>query len=183
MISKLYIPNPIPNEKIVFHLHRHWFIFLKIILGLIGLFLLPVIIYFFLMFSSPAIFQGQIAYPILLVFASSYYLLTLVFMMTIWMHNFLDVWTVTTERIIAIDQKGLFNRVVAELDLYHIEDIAAEQKGFMATIFHYGDVYIQTAGERERFIFAQVPNPYQVAKILQKLDETSKQNHNYNADH
>ena len=89
----------------------------------------------------------------------------------------LDVWTVTTDRVINREQNGLFNRVVSEMDLYRIQDVTAEQKGFFPTILHYGNVYIQSAGVKERFIFEQVPSPYRVAKIIQKLDERAKQEH------
>ncbi|MBI5766041.1 PH domain-containing protein [Candidatus Falkowbacteria bacterium] len=103
--------------------------------------------------------------------------MTLVFAFTFWTTTYLDVWTITTERIINREQNGLFNRVVSELDLYRVQDVTAEQKGFFATIFHYGDVYIQSAGEKERFVFKQIANPYSIAKMVQRLDEKAKINH------
>ena len=108
-----------------------------------------------------------------------YYLAMLVFTLTMWMDNYLDVWTLTSERIISREQKGLFNRVVSELDLTRIQDITVEQKGIVATILQYGDVYIQTAGEVERFIFSKVPNPYHISKLIQQLDEEAKKKQNY----
>ena len=177
MIGKNSIPNKKIGEEIVVHLRRHWFIFFKIFLLFAVLFSLPVVIYYFFNAALPGIYDNPITYPILLVGVFIYYLMTLVFAFTFWTTTYLDVWTITTERIINREQNGLFNRVVSELDLYRVQDVTAEQKGFFATIFHYGDVYIQSAGSKERFVFEQVPNPYSIAKMVQRLDEKAKINH------
>jgi uncharacterized membrane protein YdbT with pleckstrin-like domain len=101
----------------------------------------------------------------------------LLFTFTWWTDNYLDVWTLTNERIINREQKGLFNRVVSELELIRIQDITVEQKGFLATILGYGNVYIQTAGEMERFIFEQVPHPYKISKAIQNINEKNMHDH------
>lgn len=174
MIRKNALPNPHPDEKPVMHLRRHWLIFFRILLFFLVLFLIPIFIYFFLPLLWPGVLNGPVTSPILLVLALSYYLLTLVFLFTAWTDTYLDVWTVTTHRIINREQNGLFNRVVSELRLEDIQDVTAEQKGFFATIFGFGQVYIQTAGEKERFVFEQIPRPDETAKIIQKLNEDIK---------
>lgn len=179
MIGKNSIPNRKSGEEIVLHLRRHWFIFFRMFLLFIILCLLPIGLYLLLVSNFPNILEGQIIYPLLLLFASTYYLMIVLFAFTFWTTTYLDVWTITTERIINREQNGLFNRVVSELQLDNIQDITAEQKGFFATIFHYGNVHIQSAGEVNRFAFEQIPNPYQIAKIIQKLDEKAKINHTH----
>ncbi|MFA5029843.1 MAG: PH domain-containing protein [Patescibacteria group bacterium] len=171
MINKNAIPNRQTGEEIVLHLRRHWFIFFKIFLFFVFLALIPWLIYLFLKFAAPSLLTNELGYPFLLVLTLSYYLIMIVFALTTWTENYLDVWTVTTCRIINREQNGLFNRVVSELDLAKIQDVTAEQKGFFATILHYGDVYIQSAATRERFSFEQIPQPYKIAKIIQKLNE------------
>lgn len=180
MIGNNYIPGPRGGEEIVLHLRRHPFIFFKIFLFIFVLCLAPAIIYFFISRDYPDVLSGDYGRPITLVLLFSYYLAMLLFFFTSWTETYLDVWTVTTERIINREQVGLFNRVVSELDLYRIQDITAEQKGFFPTIFHYGDVHIQTAGTQERFVFEQIPNPYKIAKIIQQLDEKAKASHHVN---
>ena len=44
---------------------------------------------------------------------------------------YLDTWIVTTERIISIEQKGLFERTASELDLISVQDATAEVHGFL----------------------------------------------------
>lgn len=90
---------------------------------------------------------------------------------------YLDAWILTNEKIINIEQKGLFNRVISEQRLYRVQDITSELKGIIPTFLNYGNVYIQTAGEEERFAFKQVPAPYDVVKKINVLVEENKKVH------
>ena len=177
MISKNSLPDQHVGEEVVFHLRRHWFVFFKIFLFFALLTLIPGVLYYLINTNLPAIIESDIGQPALLVLFLSYYLLLLIFIFTTWTETYLDVWTITTERIINREQNGLFNRVVSELDLRRVQDVTAEQKGFFPTIFYYGDVYIQSAGVKERFVFEQIPQPYKIAKMIQQLDERAKKNH------
>lgn len=177
MISTTTIPNRRHGEEIVTHLRRHWLVFVMTALLYIGLAVLPPLV----ALAATAL-QADLAivltYPVigpgLVVLIASYYLLLIVFGFTAWTEMYLDTWTITTERIINSEQNGLFNRVVSELDLSDIQDVTGEEVGFLPTIFHYGNVYIQTAAERERFLFEEIPGPYRIAKIIQRLHETAK---------
>ena len=178
MIRKDTIPNQQIGEEIIFHLRRHWFIFFKLFLLFVILLIVPAVLYFLMYNILLGIMASAIGQPFITVLVFIYYLILLVFMFTVWTETYLDVWTVTSYRIINREQNGLFNRVVSELDLYRVQDVTAEQKGFFATILHYGDVYIQSAGAKERFVFEQISDPYRVAKIIQKLDERAKKEFN-----
>lgn len=124
----------------------------------------------------PSLLENEIGHALILVLVLSYYFILLSSLLTAWTGTYLDVWTVTTHRIINREQNGLFNRVVSELNLRKVQDVTAEQKGFFPTIFHYGNVYIQSAGTKERFVFEQISKPYKIAKMIQKLDEKAKKN-------
>ena len=171
MIGRKSLKDRREGEEVVMHLRRHWFIVFKVVLLYVLFFLLPLLIYFYIYYIAPEFLQTQIAEAVLAVLLFSYYLCMLVFGFTAWTDNYLDVWTVTTHRVIDREQLGLFHRVISELELNQIQDITYEQKGFWSTIFNYGHVYIQTAGEKERFVFDDVPRPQQVARIIEKLNE------------
>ena len=168
--------NPHENEEIVMHLRRHWFIFFKTFLILAVLSFIPLLVYSVIDQNIFPFLKNEIAYAIALVFIFTYYLFLLALFITSWTETYLDVWTITNKRIINREQNSLFHRVVAELDFSRIQDVTTEQKGFFATIFHYGDVCVQTAAEKERFVFEQVGNPYKIAKTIQKLNEEYKKN-------
>lgn len=177
MIPLHRIPDKRDGEKIIKHLRRHWFIFLRIFLAYALLFAIPLAMYYFLFLFAPVLIDSEINRIILTVLSLSYYLMMLVFVFTIWTEKYLDVWTLTTERIISREQIGLFNRVVSDLELSRIQDVTVEQRGFWATMLDYGDVYVQSAGEVERFNFEQVGRPYRIAKLIQNLNEQAHHAH------
>lgn len=73
---------------------------------------------------------------------------------------------VTDRNVTQVLQKGLFNRQVSELSMANIEDVTAAQKGIFATLFNYGKLVIETAGEQNNFIFTYCPRPNYYGKIL-----------------
>jgi len=94
-----------------------------------------------------------------------------IFFFLIWIDYYFDVWIITNLRIVNIEQKGLFNRSVSEMDFGRIQDVTAEVIGIIPTFFNYGDVFIQTAAETERFLFRQVPDPYHIKDVLMQLQK------------
>lgn len=66
---------------------------------------------------------------------------------------------VTDKSLVQILQQGLFIRKVSRLSMSNVEDVHAEHRGILSTIFDYGVLTIQTAGERENFIFNWCPSP------------------------
>jgi len=80
----------------------------------------------------------------------------------IWFDYYLDIWIITTNRIVNVEQKGLFSRQVSELKFHHIQDVSTDVKGFFPTLLNFGDVTVQTAAEQSHFIFRSVGNPYKI---------------------
>jgi uncharacterized membrane protein YdbT with pleckstrin-like domain len=70
---------------------------------------------------------------------------------------------VTDQNLIQILQNGLFSRKVSRLSVSNVEDVSADQHGFMQTIFNYGTLTVETAGEMKNFIFPYCPNPNKYA--------------------
>ncbi|MCR4312213.1 MAG: PH domain-containing protein, partial [Candidatus Uhrbacteria bacterium] len=115
--------------------------------------------------------------PIIALAGFTYLLIVFLLTITEFTDYWLDVWVVTTERIINSEQHGLFNRAVSELHLDQIQDITSETKGFMATFLTYGDVFIQTAAEKIRFHFKNIDNPELVKQTIGKLIKECETSH------
>jgi uncharacterized membrane protein YdbT with pleckstrin-like domain len=178
MLSLIHLPNHGQNERTVLFLRRHWLVLVKKIFAYAILGFLPIFFYFFIRENfSTDYFSGPNIYPLVILAASSYYLLVWLLFFYSFVDYYLDVWIVTNQRIINIEQQGLFSRVVSEQRLNRIQDITSEVRGFWATILHFGDVYIQTASETPRFIFKQVPDPYNIRITLNNLIEQDKREH------
>ncbi len=158
------------EEEVIKVVHRNWFdiasqyflVFLATIIFFAGIFVYP---WIFPQFDDPS-------YRILFLFVENVFLLAIwVYSFLIWVDYYLDIWVVTSERIINIEQKGLFIRRVSTAEYEKIQDITVEVKGFLQTVINYGDVRIQTAGELENIIFRHVSNPYQLKNLLVKLQK------------
>lgn len=174
MISPKRLPNKIPKEKIEIFLKRHWFIFLTKILFFLVLFILPLVFYLLIGDKIYGWHKGEISGPLFILGASVYYLSIWLFFASSFINDFLDYWIVTNNRIISINQIALFSRTVGELRLSRVQDVTCEVHGFFATILHYGDILVQSAGTKQPSVFRQVPRATKVAQDILHLVEKNK---------
>lgn len=177
MLSIYHLPNHIPNEKVIKIIRRDFFILFKKVMMLMLLLILPLVLFYFLISASMEVLNGPIAYPILVLGTSAYYLFAWLFFFFSFIDYYLDFWIITNERIINIEQKGFFSRVIAEQRLFRIQDVTSEVHGAIPTVLKYGNVHVQTAAETQRFIFKEVPAPDGIRNLIIKLAEENKHNH------
>ena len=93
-------------------------------------------------------------------------------LLILWVMYYLNMQIITNQRIVDITQDSLIHHTISELHLSHIEDVTAEVDGLLGTFLDYGNVYVQTAAETERFVFDRVPNPTAVEKMILDLYES-----------
>ncbi len=162
-------------EKIVYLLRRDTITFIPAILLLLILLAVEAGLYFLLKTLFPAVFVNNIGRAVIYLVSGLYTLSVWLFFFTSFVNYWLDMWIVTNDRLIDIRQDGLFARTVAELDLYRVQDVTSECKGLFATAFDYGNVYVQTAGAKQRFVFFNIPRPHHIREeILRLADEDRK---------
>lgn len=158
------------GEQIIMVVRRHWFNILQNLLSVLIMagFLVASFLYLPLLFPT----LSKSAASGLFLFGETVFAMVIwIIFFLIWIDYYFDVWIVTNRRIINIEQKGLFSREVSELKLEKIQDISTEVLGVIPTFLNYGDVYIQTAAEQERFIFRRVPDPYRIKDIIMGLQK------------
>lgn len=73
---------------------------------------------------------------------------------------------ITDRNITQILQYGLFSRKVSQLNMMNVEDVTSEQRGMLPTLFGYGVLKIETAGEQVNFHFTFCPKPNYYAKVI-----------------
>lgn len=61
-----------------------------------------------------------------------------------WAGWYYSVYVLTTGRLIVIQQKGFFNRLVSELALNNVQNVNYHINGFNAALFGFGDILVQT---------------------------------------
>lgn len=171
------LPNALKGEKPVLFLRRHWLEVLSIFFYTFVLLVIPLLLLFGFRSLGIEPFSDPVLQPFAIVAASIYLLFVLIIFFTQFTDYYLDTWIVTTERIINIEQHGLFSRLVSELHLNEIQDVTSETHGFLETFLTYGDVYIQSAAERQRFTFKNVDNPDDIKQVIIRLVQEDKLRH------
>lgn len=161
------IPGQLPNERAILVLHRHWFAFVNTAATFLILTAVPIAIGWlgqrtFTWQLDP----GTFGYILVVAGGVFYYLFLWILFYGFWLDYSLDYFEVTNQRVIDVEQIGLFDRTVAEQKLDRVQDVTSEMKGFFPTMLRYGNVYVQTAAEKERFVFEQVSRPDAVAKAI-----------------
>ncbi|MBI2640964.1 MAG: PH domain-containing protein [Candidatus Sungbacteria bacterium] len=154
------------NEKIVLIIHKHWFVMARTIATFAALVFIPPVILTFLPLATEQ-FDIRIVEPATNFFLSLYIMVLFIFLFLLWMDYYLDMWIITTSRIIDAEQHGLFNREISEIPLQHVQDVTIEIKGFIETFLKFGRIRIQTAGERE-FTINFVPHLYEAKEVIIK---------------
>lgn len=164
-IKKITFPGQYADEQILLVKRRHWIVLLGFAVTTGLLILLPVFVYFFLPLVI-AIPDTEIFYKLFLFITSLYYLCLSVMSFFMIIDYYLDVWIITSQRIISIEQRGLFNRIVIEVRYSQIQDITSTVSGLIATYFQFGNIRIQTAAEQERMVLRQITHPIETRRII-----------------
>lgn len=107
-----------------------------------------------------------------IVFLIINYLLVLIITFEGFLHWYFNVYIVTAKNIVDIDFHSLLFKNIDVAPLRNIEDTSSSMGGIMNSIFHYGNVFIQTAGATKNIDFQAVPRPHHVADFI--LDEAHK---------
>jgi hypothetical protein len=160
------------GEEVVLEVRRHWIVVAPVYVVLAIVSIAPLVLYGVLD-ALPIILQTTGWGPALPAFFYFGWLLALwVGGYFVWLDHHLDIWVVTNERLIDIEQKGLFRREVSSLRFERIQDITAEVDGVLATFFKYGDIRVQTAGDTTEFVITRINEPQHVVDIIN--DELSR---------
>jgi hypothetical protein len=171
--NKFHFDGQKQGEQILLVLHRHWFDILSQFFLLVLMLFLLIGSFAYLPLIFPTLSEGQNRN--LFLFLENFFLLLLWIMsFLVWIDYYFDVWIVTDQRIVNIEQKGLFSRIVSELELEKIQDITSDVKGVIATFLNFGDLQVQTAAEQERFLFHNIPDPYTVKNMIMNLRKLSE---------
>ena len=164
-------------EKVVTSVRRHIITYVPNLLFFIVLLLVPFGLYFLVQNLFSNLLTSPIAYPLMILSGSIYYLSIMLFFYTSFIEFYLDLHIITNDRMVDINQITLFARKIAEVDLYQIQDVSSEVRGIFGTVFKYGNVDVQTAGSIPKFKMENVPNPHDLRRLILDLAAIDKRHH------
>lgn len=155
--------NQEENEEIVLLVRRDLITNLPWVLFAIFLILIPPLISIFSSLFSPFFVLSPNVQLVAVLF---YYLIVIGFIITQFVLWYFNIGLVTTKRIIDFDVSGILFKEVSETKLNLVEDVTYSQVGAIRSVFNYGDVKIQTAGNNENFEFDRAPEPARIVRII-----------------
>jgi len=152
------------QEVIILFLRQHLIMLIPwLVIGVV-LFLVPTILFPIAHAFLSKSWTIPVGYTI--VGTVFWYVLSFGFVLSKLLFWFFNIFIVTNERIIDIDFINLLHKDIAETQLERVQDISYKTSGILATMFNFGDVTIQTAGELPNFIFERVPKPSEVVDVI-----------------
>lgn len=139
------------HEDVVPHLPRFLLLFLW--------FVIP----FFFLF--PLFRQGAVGVVIFFALVGS----ALVFSFRDYLRWSNTMLVITDRRIIDVERRAFFERVVSEIPYARVDDVTYRVKGLVPTLFRYGDVRVHAAGSGADIEFRRVARPSRVHDLIHDL--------------
>lgn len=75
----------------------------------------------------------------------------------------------TNERVVDLDQRGLFHRTVSDVTYTRIQDVSFTVKGVRQTLFRYGTLSIETVGSSARIVVPGISHPEEVHDQIMRM--------------
>ncbi len=164
-----------PDEELILMARKHWFVLFRDSVGLLFAGFLPLIMgsVFLALTNAPTQLFGLVAF-------GSFVWLTLVAIALA--HSctsfYLDLWIVTSKRIVYIEQVRLFSRETTTVRIERIQDATVVYHNFVETMLNFGTLRIQSAGATADDLEVYgIPNPEEAKqRVLAEVDKQSRNN-------
>lgn len=155
------------DEKVVLFLRQHLIVNVVWVLLTVLLIFAPTVVFPFILHFLPIPIQIPVRY--ILVSTLFWYLATFGFALASFLRWYFNIYIVTNQRIVDIDFVHLLFKQFSEAKLNKIQDLTYSSGGIFATIFNYGNVLVETAGEMPNIEFEAVPNPEKIVETISQL--------------
>jgi len=168
MVEKIQLE---PDEVIISQVRKHWFVITMQMLSIVIVATLPLIAYVLIRTLVPLQLNISEYTSSSVAVYSVWLLISWMALFNVWTNYYLDVWTITSKRLIIADQRGFFSRNTASFRLERLQDIIVSVNGIIPTLLDFGELEIQTAGEERNFKATSLPSPGKLkGEILKATD-------------
>lgn len=149
------LENMRPWEKVEMLIKRHWIVYFMLFIYFLLWVIITIIIFGFFKFN---IFTNLIICLFWMVFSLFLYVERI---------NYeLDMFVLTNNRIIWIEQISFLNRTVTECNLWQVQEVNSRTSWFFANIFNYWTIDIQTAWSVTTLKMDFAPDSLQKSRII-----------------
>ena len=162
------------GEVMIEKIRKHWIIYLyDLLIHVVGCLVFIVAAVYLashgkLWFATPLYgdYGAMVLVSFVILFWTSFFF--------VWTKNYFDVWYITNQHIIAVNQKDIFERDEAFMELTRIQDVIFEKTGFVATLLGYGLLRVQSAGTEQEFVIEDVRDVEGCAHRLMDLRDKAQ---------
>lgn len=155
MHGTVNLPNMRPGETVELVLRRHWIVYVFLGLYFTGAVILSVIVWIF--FGVNPYFNMMLV---------CFWMWFALFLFIEWLNHELDMYVVSNNRVIWIEQISFLNRAVSECNLWQVQEVNSSTKGLLSNILNYGTLSLQTAGKSTSFTMEYCPDVIWNARIV-----------------
>ena len=165
----LKLENLRKDEEVIMVVKRHWIVYVILSLVLLTWIIFTILSYSFFDFW----FINNLINIV-------FWMLFSILLYIRWLDHELDMYAITNNRIIWIDQVAFLNRVVTECNLWQVQEVNSKTKWLLANMLNYWTLTILTAWNATNMQMDFSPDSMQNArKILNIVDDyRDKKNEN-----
>lgn len=164
-------------ERVELLVRHDWITFVPYLFITLILAAIPLVLKMLLDNIFPGFLDDTVAFTLAILLGSVYYLSISLFFYTYFVTFYLDLLIITNDRLLEVTQTNLFYRSVSEMDIYHVQDVTSEVRGFFGSIFRYGNILIQDSSALTKFDLRQVPQPDKLREKILELAEIDRKFH------
>lgn len=166
-------PGQEDDEPVFIFVRPYWVSFIPTALAFLFLMFFAVASQILIATGGLVALDAPTAQAIVYIFGIFQLVVILVFLVAA-LDFYFDIVIVTDRRMVDIDQEQLFFRRISQLNLEDVEDVTSVVKGFFPSIFDYGSLEVQTAGEARNFEIPNIKNTHEIEAIIADLAEEAK---------
>jgi len=165
------------GEIITDRIRKHWIVYVKhFFLHALGCLIFIISAYYLASRGSfggiageGSLYGAMVLLMFVLIFWTSFFYA--------WTKEYFDVWYITNQHIIAINQKEILRRDESFMELTRIQDVFFEKEGFLSHILGFGRLRVQSAGTEQEFTIEYIAEVETVAhRIMDIRDEVQEKN-------
>ncbi len=157
-----------PWEKLVAVIRRHW-----IILIMLKWYLLWFTLFNVLMFG---VFWFQLWISLIMIV---FWMFFLIWLYIEWLNHELDIFIITDNRVIFVEQKSFLNRSKTECNLWQIQEVKSTTSWLLPNLLWYGGLRIVTAWSTDDLEMSFVPEPLEKVRTILNIADKYRDRHSF----
>lgn len=165
------------DERKILEVRKHWYVIVKESIITLFFLFIPIIIFAFIKVADINLILPGSETVLFIFLYISWLLVFWCILFFLWTEYYLDVWIITDQKMIDVDQVSLFKREISILQLDKIQDVTVEVHGLIPTVLHFGNLHVQTAGDQREFVIKNIAQPQLVKDEISSVIEEYTRRH------